>query len=263
MSRDAARRHALPSEDRVRDQGSQAERRVALVTGGGRRVGRALALALAGRGYDVAIHFHASRAGAEETADAARALGVRAELFEADLARGERPAALVREVVRRFESLDVVVNSAAVMIRQPFGDVTPEDWDAVLDLNLRAPFLVAQEAARHLREGGVIVNIADLAAFEHWPSYLPHAASKAALVHLTEGLARVLAPRIRVNAIAPGTVLLPEGWDPSSADQLDETTPLGRWGSPDDVVRALFYLLDAAYVTGETLVVDGGRRVRR
>ena len=240
-----------------------AERRVALVTGAGRRVGQALALALAGRHCDLAVHYNGSAEGARATADAARRAGVRAELFGEDLTQPEAPARLVEAVVAAFGRLDVVVNSAAVMLRMPLGEITPDQWDFVMNLNLRAPFFVAQAAARHLPDGGVIINIADLAAYEIWPAYLPHGASKAALVHLTRGLARVLAPRVRVNAVAPGTVLLPEGGDPASAELLRETTPLRRWGTPDDVAQAMLYLLDAEYVTGETIVVDGGRRVRK
>jgi pteridine reductase len=237
-------------------------RPLALVTGAGRRLGRAFALGLARRGYDTAIHFHGSSEGAEETVALARGMGVRAVSFGADLTAPEAPAGLVRDVIAEFSRLDVVVNSAAVMLRMPIGEVTPAQWDAVLHLNLRAPFFVAQEAARHLPDGGLIVNVADLAAFETWPEYLPHGASKSALVYLTRGLARVLAPRVRVNAIAPGTVLLPEDWDSIGAERLRATTPLLRGGSVDDAVRALLYLLDAGYVTGETLVVDGGRLVR-
>lgn len=236
-------------------------RKVALVTGAARRVGQALAVTLAHRGYDLAVHHHGTEA--EATLAACRDAGVSAAAFRADLTEPETPAALVRRVVEHFGRLDVVVNSAAIMVRTPVGEITAAAWDAVLDLNLRAPFLIAQEAARHLPEGGVIVNIADLAAFEIWPAYLPHGASKAALVHLTRGLARVLAPRVRVNAVAPGTVLLPDGWDARSADHLTETTPLRRWGSPQDVAQAMLYLIDATYVTGETIVVDGGRHLRR
>lgn len=225
-------------------------------------MGRALAIALAGRGYDLAVHFSASRAGADETAAAIGRAGRKALTFGADLTQGGAPASLVRDVLAGFGRLDVVVNSAAVMHRTPVGEVTPESWDAILNLNLRAPFLIAQEAARHLPEGGVIINIADLAAFEIWPGYLPHGASKSALVYLTRGLARVLAPKIRVNAVAPGTVLLPEGWDAASAERLRDTTPLKRSGSPEDVVQAVLYLLDATYVTGETIIVDGGRHTR-
>ena len=148
------------------------------------------------------------------------------------------------------------------MLRMPIGEVSAEDWDAVMNLNLRAPFLLSQEAARHLPDGGSIINIADLAAFETWPGYVPHGVSKAGLVYLTRALARVLAPRIRVNAIAPGTVLLPENFDSSAASHLKSTTPLQRDGTPDDVVHAMLYLLGATYVTGETIIVDGGRHVR-
>jgi pteridine reductase len=148
------------------------------------------------------------------------------------------------------------------MVRMPVGEVTAKDWDSVLNLNLRAPFLIAQEAARHLPDGASIINIADLAAFETWPGYVPHGVSKSGVVYLTRALARVLAPRIRVNAIAPGTVLLPDDFDTAAAVHLTETTPLKRDGSPEDVVQAMLYLLSAEYVTGETIIVDGGRQVR-
>ena len=232
------------------------------MTGAGRRVGRALALALGERGYDLAAHYHESEDGAEETQAELARRGARSELFAANLAAPDAPAQLVRDVIDRMGRLDVVVNSAAVMLRTPVGEVSPQQWDEILHLNLRAPFLIAQEAAKHLPEGGVIINIADLSAFEMWPGYVPHGVSKAGLVQLTRALARVLAPRIRVNAVAPGTVLLPEGWDAESADRLRATTPLQRWGSPDDVSQAVLYLIDARYVTGEVLIVDGGRHVR-
>src|SRR4029079_9272893 len=139
---------------------------------------------------------------------------------------------------------------------------TPGQWDDILNLNLRAPFFIAQEAAKHLPDGSAIVNIADLSAFETWPGYIPHGVSKAGVVQITRALARVLAPRIRVNAVAPGTVLLPEGWDPASAERLRDTTPLQLSGTPEDVAQAVLYLIDAPYVTGEVLIVDGGRHVR-
>lgn len=243
------------------DEGSG--RAVALVTGAAHRVGRAIALGLAADAYHVALHYHASREKAEATAgDIARAGGT-ATLFQADLTEAEAPAALVRDVMARCGRLDTVVNSAAVMLRTPFGSITPGDWDRVLDLNLRAPLLIAQEAARVLPEGASIVNIADLAAFETWPGYIPHGVSKSGLVYLTRALARVLAPRVRVNAVAPGTVLLPDGFSEAQAEHLTRTTPLARDGTPDDVVQAVRYLLGATYVTGETIVVDGGRNVRR
>jgi pteridine reductase len=237
-------------------------RPVALVTGAAHRVGRALAIGAAREGYDIALHFHSSEEKVRDSVDGIEQAGARATLFRADLTSGEAPAQLVRDVIAKCGRLDLVVNSAAVMIRMPMGDITAEAWDSVLNLNLRAPFLIAQEAARHLPDGGVIINIADLAAFETWPGYVPHGVSKSGVVYLTRALARVLAPRIRVNAIAPGTVLLPEDFDPAAAAHLTTTTPLKREGSPDDVVGAMVYLLRAEYVTGETIIVDGGRHVR-
>ena len=237
-------------------------RRVALVTGAAHRVGRALAVGLANDGYDVAVHFHSSGSLVDETVRLIEVAGTKATLFQADLTRPDEPERLVRDVVASFTRLDVVVNSAAVMIRMPFGNITADDWDTVLNLNLRAPFLIAQEASRHLPDGASIINIADLAAFEIWPPYLPHGVSKSGVVYLTRALARLLAPRIRVNAIAPGTVLLPDHFDPKFAAHLTATTPLGRDGTPEDVVQAMLYLLHADYVTGETVIVDGGRHIR-
>ena len=150
------------------------------------------------------------------------------------------------------------------MLRTPFGEVTPKQWDDIMALNLRAPFFLAQAAAPLLRAArGVIVNIADLAAFETWPAYLPHGISKSGVVHLTRSLARVMAPEVRVAGIAPGTVLLPENWDPAAAEHLRETTPLERSGSPADVTSTVLFILDSDYLTGETIIVDGGRHVRR
>jgi pteridine reductase len=130
-------------------------------------------------------------------------------------------------------------------------------------LNLRAPFFLCQSAARVMAErGGCIVNIADLAAFEAWRGYIPHAITKAGLVQMTRGLAHALAPKIRVNAIAPGAVMLPEGTPPDEAQKLISTTPLGRIGTADDVAQAVLYLISADFVTGETIIIDGGRHVR-
>ena len=240
------------------------EGRVALVTGAGRRVGKALALALGRRGCAVAVHFHSSAAGARETVAAIEAQGSRAASFGADLGDPDAPSRLVDQVAAHFGGLNVLVNSAAIMERTALGEVTAAHWDRILNLNLRAPFLLSQAAAPLLRaRHGAIVNIADLAAYETWPGYLPHGISKSGIVHMTRGLARVLAPEIRVNAIAPGTVLLPDSWTDDERERLDRTTPLARQGSPDDVAAAMLFLLEADYVTGETIIVDGGRHIRR
>ena len=235
--------------------------RVALVTGAGRRIGRAIALALGRAGATIAAHYNASASGAAETVETLSSQGSIAAAFRRDLSDDTELAALVPEVVARFGRLDILVNSAGIMERTPLDAITVDQWDAVMNVNVRAPFFLARAAAG-VMEHGVIVNIADLAAFETWPAYLAHGASKAALVHVTRGLARVLAPRVRVNAVAPGAVLLPDDWGEEAAARLVRTTPLGRLGSPDDVTQAVLYLVRAEYVTGEVIIVDGGRHVR-
>jgi pteridine reductase len=238
--------------------------RVALVTGAGHRVGRAIAIALGARGMRVAVHYNAAADGARETVRQIRAAGGDGDVIAADLTNAEMPARLIGDVVRMFGGLDVLVNSAAVMVRTPFGEIEPRVWDDIMALNQRAPFFLAQAAAPHLRRArGVIVNIADLAAFETWPAFIPHGVSKASVVYMTRSLARVLAPEVRVAGIAPGTVLLPDNWDPDAADHLKQTTPLGRHGSPTDVSSTVLFILDSDYLTGETIIVDGGRHVRR
>lgn len=242
--------------------GSERALRTALVTGAGRRLGRAIAVALGSRGMRVAVHYHGAEQGARETANQVRDAGGEAFTLRADLREVGAPGRLVSEAVERLGTLDVLVNSAAVMIRTPLEDVTETVWDQIFALNLRAPFFCAQAAAARMEEGGVIINIADLAAFESWTGYIPHGASKAGVVHITRSLAKRLAPRVRVNAVAPGAVLLPDDWTAADADRLVRTTPLERLGSPDDVTQAVLYLIDARYVTGETVIVDGGRHVR-
>jgi pteridine reductase len=238
--------------------------RVALVTGAGRRLGRALAEALAERGMTLAIHHHASSGGASQLRDSIIAAGGQAACFAADLADPAAAAELPRRVVAEFGQLDVLVNSAAVMRRRSFEDTTPAQWDEVLDLNLRSVFFCAQGAASALRATrGKMVNMADLSGLEPWPGFAAHSISKAGVVMLTKVLAHALAPEVTVNAIAPGAVLVPEEYDAEERDRLARTTPLRRLGSPTDAVAALLYLLEGGdFVTGEVLVVDGGRLLR-
>ena len=236
---------------------------VALVTGGARRVGKAIALALADRGADIVVHYNSGATEADETAAELRTRGVRVATVQGDLAQVAVARALPQQAHALLGRLDIVINSAAMMLRTPLGDVMPDEWDRMFALNLRAPFFVAQAAAPLLRAaGGVIVNIADLAAYETWPAYVPHGITKAGVVQMTRGLARALAPAIRVNAVAPGAVLLPDEWNAGTADRLAGTTPLQRLGSADDVAQAVVFLCEADYVTGEVIIVDGGRHIR-
>lgn len=237
--------------------------KVAVVTGGARRVGRALSVALARAGADVVVDYHRSREKADETVAQIRGLGRRAVAVQADVSREEEVEALV-EAAGELGSLDIVVNSASLFESAPVADITREDWDRVLAVNLTGPFLLSRAAAPLLAEGdgGLIVNIADLSAFQAWPSYAHHSVSKAGLVHLTRVLARALAPGVRVNCIAPGTVLPPEDYPPEQLERDRERTALGRIGKTEDVARALLYLVESDFVTGEVMVVDGGRLLR-
>lgn len=238
--------------------------RVALVTGAGRRLGRAIAAGLAARGMRLAIHYHASAAGAEGLRDEIRATGGDAECFGADLRDPVAARDLPARVAAQLGRLDVLVNSAAIMYRLRLEETSPEAWDEIMHLNLRALFFTAQGAAPHLRAArGRLINLADLAGLEPWPAYAAHSVSKAGVVMLTQVLARELAPEVTVNAVAPGAVLVPDDYDETQRESLARTTPLGRLGEPRDAVDAVLYLVEGGgYVTGQTLVVDGGRSLR-
>ncbi|HLS47794.1 MAG TPA: SDR family oxidoreductase [Gemmatimonadales bacterium] len=238
--------------------------RVALVTGGGQRLGRAFAAALAARGMALGIHYNRSGDGARSLRDEIRAGGGTAECFAADLTDAEAARALPARVADSLGGLDVLVNSAAVMHRIRFEETSIADYDAIMGLNLRSLFFTSQGAVPLLRaRGGRIVNIADLGGLEPWPSYAVHSLSKAGVVMLTRVLARALAPEVTVNAIAPGTVLVPDSYDPAQRERLARDTPLRRLGTPEDAVAALLYLLEGGdFVTGEVMVVDGGRILR-
>lgn len=242
----------------------QLEHRVALVTGAGRRLGRAMAAALAGRGMTVAIHHNASSQGAHELKQEILDSGGHAACFDADLTDAAAARSLPERVVRELGRLDVLVNSAAVMHRLSFEETSAEEWDAIHNLNLRAVFFCTQGAAPALRSSrGRVVNLADLAGLEPWSGFAAHSISKAGVVMLTKVLALSLAPDVTVNAIAPGAVLVPEEYDDEERERLARGTPLRRLGAPSDVISALLYLLEGGdFVTGEVLVVDGGRHIR-
>jgi pteridine reductase len=236
----------------------------ALVTGGAVRVGRAISIALAGAGARVIIHYNSSAEQAESAVAEIVAAGGQAVALGADLGTMAGVEALIDQAPREFGPIDILVNNASIFPAERFEEVDEELWEATMGINLRAPFFLSRKlgAAMKVEGGGVIVNLADLAGIQSWASYAAHGISKAGLVHLTKVAARALAPEVRVCAIAPGTVLPPENLTSSQIEELAARAPLQRNGSADDVIRALFYLLTADFVTGEVLVVDGGRLLR-
>lgn len=236
--------------------------RVALVTGGAVRLGRAVALGLARDGYDLLVTYRSSEPEARELATELDRLGRRCELLAADLTDPHAAQAAADAVGRVFGRLDLLVNSAASFESRPLLEVDAREWDAVMNLNVRAPHLFVRATADLLRQAsGSVVNIVDLSAFDPWPARPHHSVSKAALVHLTKVQAQALAPHVRVNAVAPGAVLPPSDMSEARRRALAERAPLRRLGSPEDVVAAVLYLAGAEYVTGEVLVVDGGRSI--
>jgi pteridine reductase len=239
--------------------------RVALVTGGARRVGAEIVRSFAARCYDVVVHHGNSPDAADALAqELRRTYDVRIEVVQEDLADVEAPSRVVDAAMRAFGALDVVVSSASVMMMHPFDAVTPDQWEQTSAVNLRAPFFLMQAAARVMRDGGVIVQLSDHLAFESiFPTLIPHQVTKAALTQLVRTTASALAPRVRVNAVAPGLVLPPDDLADDAIERFLRDVPMGRSGTPHDVAQAVHFLVDAPYVTGIVLPVDGGRHLRR
>jgi NAD(P)-dependent dehydrogenase (short-subunit alcohol dehydrogenase family) len=234
--------------------------KVALVTGGAVRVGRAICLALAQRGATVAFtHLPGERPDGTLTAIAAHgAVGMALPL---DVREADGPRRSVEQVIERCGRLDILVNSASVWLRAPLLEISREAWDLALEVNLTGPFLLSQVAAAQMlrQQSGLIINITDLSAFQTWKEYAHHAASKAGLVALTRVMAAELAPHVRVNAIAPGTVLLPDGASDAKRQWAEDNSLLKRVGRPEDVARTVLFLVDSDFATGAVYFVDGGR----
>ena len=237
--------------------------RVVLVTGGARRLGQAVALTLARRGADVAFSYRSSARDAQETLDRLTREGVRTLAVRADLSKVADVRRLMERVRRRFGRLDVLVNSAANFTRTPFGTLTERDWDHALDTNLKGPFLCALYASRLMgSRGGKIINIADWAAIRPYRDYLPYCVSKAGVIGLTKALAKELAPRIQVNAIAPGPILPPPGMSASARARVVARVPLKHWGSPQDIANTALFLIEGTdFMTGSIVFVDGGQLI--
>jgi NAD(P)-dependent dehydrogenase (short-subunit alcohol dehydrogenase family) len=233
--------------------------KVALVTGAGKRLGRAVALRLASEGADVAVHYRGSDAEATEVVAEIEKLGRRAVAIGAELTSVEEIRALVQRVAHEFGRIDVLVNSAANFLPSSVISTTEEIWDASLDTNVKGPFFLAQAAAPWLRRSnGVIVNFADTGGILGWPGYIAHSISKAGMIMLTKTLAKALAPEVRVNAIAPGTITM-RGDPPEWEQEFVKLAPLKKTGVPEDVAEAVSYLINAKFLTGHVLVLDGGR----
>ena len=241
--------------------------KVALITGG-KRIGAVVARELAARGVDVALSYARSRTEAEQAAERVRAANRRAAALQADLSQPDACAALVTSVVDTLGRLDILINMASVYVQRSFADIRAADWNASLDVDLRAAFLCAQAAAPHMRRqgGGRIINFSDWIARSGRPryqGYLPYYVAKAGVIALTEALALELAAdKILVNAIAPGPILAPPGTTDDELLAVEQATPLGTWGGEIEIAKAVLGLLNADFLTGETIRVDGGRHLK-
>ncbi len=233
-----------------------------LVTGGAQRLGRAITLELARAGANVMVHYHSSAEPARALVAELRALGVSADSVGGDLAVVSEAEGVVDAALARWGRLDLLVNNAGIWGRTPLGSVSAARWDELLNTNTRGAFFTAQRAAPALRAArGAIINIADAGALRPWRNYTPYLVSKGGVATLTEALAKDMAPEVRVNAVAPGPVLLPDDWTPERAARAGQSVLLGRVGSPEDVAQAVVFLARAEYVTGVVLPVDGGQRL--
>ncbi len=238
--------------------------KVALVTGAGRRVGKAIALALASRGAALAIHYRSSRAEAEAVAAEIAANGGRAQSFRADLEKVAEIELMVSEVIAAFGRIDVLINSASVFHRKTIEEFTEHDWDVTLDTNLKAPAFLSKFAGAAMRRQGAgkIVNIGDWAGIRPYNNYFPYTVSKSGIIGLTRTLAKALAPEVQVNCVALGPVIAPEEYSSEEIARMVAGTLTKKMGSPQDVARAVLFLCEGTdFATGSTLVLDGGRLI--
>ena len=234
--------------------------KVALVTGAAKRIGRSVALRLASEGVDVIVNYRHSKAEADDVVAQITKMGRRAVSVQGDVAKRADVTALFGTVEREFGRLDILVNNAGMFFPAKFEELTEEQWDTILDANLKSQFLCSQAAAPMLRRSGQgrIINFASLGGLLAWPAYTHYCVSKAGVIMLTRCLARALAPEITVNAVAPGTISFP-GDAPELAEDFISRAPLHRTGGPEDIDEAVIFLARSPFMTGQVIVVDGGR----
>jgi NAD(P)-dependent dehydrogenase (short-subunit alcohol dehydrogenase family) len=233
---------------------------VILVTGGAVRIGRAICTELLKTGALIYCHYHQSEAAARDLQEK----NPRIRLLPADLTKSGVEKQLIGRILAEEGRIDILVNSAAIFIKTPFGHVGESVWYKMFDLNIKAGFFLAQEAGikMQIRGSGKIINIADTSGLKSWPSYIPYSMTKSAVINMTKGLAKALAPSVQVNCINPGPVLLPENYSPEQRKKAIERTLLKREGRAEDIAFAVRFLLeDGDYITGASLNVDGGRSI--
>jgi NAD(P)-dependent dehydrogenase (short-subunit alcohol dehydrogenase family) len=236
----------------------------ALITGGAKRVGKGIALALAKHNAQVAISYQTSSKEAEKTVNELQALGAKALAVAADVSKAQAVDHLIKTVQKTFGSIDILVNNAAIFEETPFDRLTEKEWDRHLEINLKGTFLCARAVSEVMRKQGrgKIINIADWSGIRPYKDYLPYCVSKAGVIALTKALALELAPMIQVNCICPGPILLPETYGEKERKAIIQETPLARLGSPEDIAAAvLFFIQGSDFVTGAILPVDGGRLI--
>lgn len=236
------------------------KRKKVLITGAAKRIGKSIALAFAQRGADILVHYHQSKNEAEELAKEIEKLGMRCSLYSADLSKTEELLQLTQEIIEKEKSLDVLIHNASVFYPTPLPEVTEKDWDIFLDLHVKAPFFLAQQLAPLLKKSvqGRIINIADGSMPHFYPNYIPYCTSKAALITLTQSLAKVLAPEILVNAICPGLILPTPGMEESQNKIAVQETLSKKWGGAEEVAKMAIHLAESDFITGQNFVVGGG-----
>ena len=235
--------------------------KIALVTGGAKRVGKAIVQALAARGCHLIVHYHRSQPQAQETVRALRATGHRALALQADITKEDQVEAMIEAATAHFGRIDILVNNAALFYRTPVETLTVEDWERVMDVNLTGTFLCAHKIGLRMREWGWghIINIADVAGERPWADYIPYSVSKACVLTFTQGLAMELAPQVMVNAVIPGPVLFQEDTPDNVRQREIDKTLVKRAGSPQDVAQVVVFVAESDYSTGASFHVDGGR----